>query len=145
MASTIFLDPHFLSVKLDIGGFPQLDKSSGLSWSCTCLKPVPSSPDLDTLCFYFLGAHSLLTCISGFLQVSFQSQTLSRRSHPAGGLAGLRDLSSLADHTRAAPRTYVTRRFPLASCRSPTEAATQEIQFCFLTTQQRGPDSLHPF
>lgn len=66
-----FPGPHFLAVELNTGGFPQLDKSSGLSWSCTCLKPVLSSPDLDTLCFSFLGAHSSLTYLIGSLQVSF--------------------------------------------------------------------------
>jgi len=65
-----FPGPHFLAVKLNTGGFPQLDKSSGLSWSCTCLKPVPSSPDRDTLCISFLGAHSPLTCLSQWVSSS---------------------------------------------------------------------------
>lgn len=85
-----FSGPHFLSVKLNIGGFLQLDKSSGLSWSCTCLKPVPSSPDLDTLCFYFLGARSPLTCLYQWVSSNIISKpdSVPYRSHPAGGLAG---------------------------------------------------------
>lgn len=48
-----FSRPHFHEAELSTG-FQQPNKSSGLSWSCTCLKPVPSSLDLDLLCFYVL-------------------------------------------------------------------------------------------
>lgn len=44
--------PHAVAVELSTEGFQQLERSSGLSWSRTCLKPVVF-PDLGTLCCLF--------------------------------------------------------------------------------------------
>ena len=42
--------PHFPPVKSNLGGSPQRNEGSALSWARTRLKPAPSSPDLVVLC-----------------------------------------------------------------------------------------------
>lgn len=55
--SFCFSEPHFLEVELRIV-FQKWNKSSGLSWSCTCLKPALSSLDPDILCCAHLSCSS---------------------------------------------------------------------------------------
>lgn len=67
-----FSGPHFLPVKVSVAGFLHLNKSSGLSWSCTCLNPVRLPQTLTPVLLFLGGTFSCdLPVPVGSLQVPF--------------------------------------------------------------------------
>lgn len=112
--------PHAVAVVLSTEGFQQVKRSSGLSWSCTCLKPVVF-PDLGTLCCCF--SSDLPQPRGCSWSAHFEARLFAVDTAQLWGWPGLRERCSWAGRARAAPRAVSPDALP--------EAAAWEMRLCF--------------